>query len=254
MSQSTESTTESNPFTKPGFIIATALVVALIAATIIIFLLPKGQGNAQPAPAPAETSGSATASPSASAAAAAAAGKSVCGLPATAETALGSAPESKWELVGRMATPTNPETFGPGVTDESGFRSCFAHSPTGALYAAVNIVALGSSTQDEVKLAERLLVPGAGRDAAIKEAQTRNSSTGASESAQIRGFILKSYTPAEADVDLAIQLQSGALAHSVLSLRWIDGDWKVKPSDDGQIFIGTAQLSDLSGYIAWSGV
>jgi hypothetical protein len=250
MSQSTESTTESNPFTKPGFIIAAALVVALIAATVIIFFLPKGQGNAQPAPAPAESSGSATVSPSASAAA----GESVCGLPATAETALGSAPESKWELVGRMATPTNPETFGPGATDESGFRSCFAHSPTGALYAAVNIVALGSSTQDEVKLAERLLVPGTGRDAAIKEAQTRNSSTGTSESAQIRGFILKSYTPAEADVDLAIQLQNGALAHSVLSLRWIDGDWKVKPSDDGQIFTGTAQLSDLSGYIAWSGV
>ena len=250
MSQSTESTTESNPFTKPGFIIAAALVVALIAATVIIFFLPKGQGNAQPAPAPAESSGSATVSPSASAAA----GESVCGLPATAETALGSAPESKWELVGRMATPTNPETFGPGATDESGFRSCFAHSPTGALYAAVNIVALGSSTQDEVKLAERLLVPGTGRDAAIKEAQTRNSSTGTSESAQIRGFILKSYTPAEADVDLAIQLQNGALAHSVLSLRWMGGDWKVKPSDDGQIFSGTAQLSDLGGFIGWAGV
>ena len=250
MSQSTESTTESNPFTKPGFIIAAALVVALIAATVIIFLLPKGQGNAQPAPTPAESSSSATASPSASVGG----DVSVCGLPASSETALGSAPKSTWELVGRMATPTDPETFGPGVTDESGFRSCFAHSPTGALYAAVNIVALGSSTEDEVKLAERLLVPGTGRDAAIKEAQTRNSSTETSESAQIRGFILKSYNPTEADVDLAIQLQGGALAHSVLSLRWMDGDWKVKPADDGQIFTGTAQLSDLGGFIAWSGV
>ena len=51
MSQSTESTTESNPFTKPGFIIAAALVVALIAAAVVIFLLPKGQDTAQPAPA-----------------------------------------------------------------------------------------------------------------------------------------------------------------------------------------------------------
>ena len=31
MSQSTESTPEANPFTKPGFIIAAALVVALLA-------------------------------------------------------------------------------------------------------------------------------------------------------------------------------------------------------------------------------
>ena len=67
MSESTENTTESNPFTKPGFIISAALVVALIAAAIVIFLLPKGQGNAQPAPAPAESGSTAAASPSASA-------------------------------------------------------------------------------------------------------------------------------------------------------------------------------------------
>ncbi|KII27073.1 hypothetical protein M707_24070, partial [Arthrobacter sp. AK-YN10] len=62
MSQSTESTTEANPFTKPGFIIAAALVVALIAAAVLIFLLPKGQENAQQAPA--DSSNAATASPS----------------------------------------------------------------------------------------------------------------------------------------------------------------------------------------------
>ena len=77
MSQSTESTTESNPFTKPGFIIAAALVVALIAAAVVIFLLPKGQDTAQPAPGTAASGNSATASPSATADA----GKSVCGLP-----------------------------------------------------------------------------------------------------------------------------------------------------------------------------
>ncbi|WP_244292939.1 hypothetical protein [[Micrococcus luteus] ATCC 49442] len=109
MSQSTESTTESNPFTKPGFIIAAALVVALIAAALVIFLLPKGQDNAQPAPAPAEPSSTSSASPSASAAA----GASVCGLPASSETALGTAPKTKWELVGKMAAPTDPKTFGP---------------------------------------------------------------------------------------------------------------------------------------------
>ena len=41
MSESTESTTERNPFTKPGFIISAALVVALIAAAVVIFFLPK---------------------------------------------------------------------------------------------------------------------------------------------------------------------------------------------------------------------
>ena len=250
MSQSTESTPEASPFTKPGFIIAAALVVALLAATIVIFLLPKGDNTTQPAPSSA--AGSATATQSAPADEA---GKSVCGLPSSTETALGAAPKSKWELVGKMAAPTDPKTFGPGLTDGEGFRSCFAHSPTGALYAAANVVALGSSaTHDELKLAENFLVPGPGRDAAMAQARARTSTAGSGETAQISGFLVKSYSPTEADVDLAIKLPNGALGHSVLSLRWVAGDWKVKASDDGQIFTNVAQLSDLSGFILWSGV
>lgn len=250
MSESTQSSTERSPFTKPGFIISAALVIALIAAVVLIFILPKADNTAQPAPA--SSSADVSASPTKSADAA---GKSVCGLHSSTETALGTAPKSKWELVGKMATPTDPKTFGPGVTDGDGFRSCFANSPTGALYAAANMIALGSSgTQDELKLADKLLVPGPGRDAAITEAKTRTSTAGSGETAQVAGFLLKSYSPAEADVDLAIKLPNGALAHSVLSLRWVAGDWKVKASDDGQIFNGVAQLSDLSGFILWSGV
>ena len=252
MSQSTESTTESNPFTKPGFIIAAALVVALIAAAVVIFLLPKGQDTAQPAPGTAAPANSATASPTASAAA----GKSICGLPASSETTLGSAPKSKWELVGRMATPTDPKTSGPGLTDESGFRSCFAHSPTGALYAAMNVAALGSSGAPdlEVKLADKLLVPGTGRDVAMRESSAGASSSGNGTTIQVQGFLIKSYTPSEASVDLAFKTDTGALGHSTLSMRWMDGDWKVKPDDDGVTFSNVSQLRDLSGFILWSGI
>lgn len=250
MSQSTESTPESNPFTKPGFIIAAALVVALLAATIVIFLLPKGDTTAQPAPA--SPSGTVSTTPSAPADAGV---KSTCGLPSSTDTALGTAPKSKWELVGKTAAPTDPNAFGPGLTDGEGFRSCFAHSPTGALYAAVNMIALGSSaTQDSMKLADKLVVPGPGRDAAMARAKTQTSIPKSGEVAQVSGFLVKSYSPAEADVDLAVKLPNGALAHSVLSLRWVAGDWKVKASDDGQVFNGIAQLTDLSGFILWSGV
>ncbi|MBU8867881.1 hypothetical protein [Paenarthrobacter aromaticivorans] len=249
MSQSTESSTESNPFTKPGFIIAAGLVVALIAAAVVIFLAPKGQENAQPAPA--ESTRSVGASPSASAGS----GKSVCGLPASKDTALGTAPKSKWELVGRMATPTDPKTFGPGVTDDSGFRSCFAQSPTGVLYAAMNVAALGSTGSPEIvaKLAEKLLVPGTGRDNAMREAAATPVSPNAA-SIQVRGFLIKSYTSSESNVDLAFETDSGALAHLTLSMRWKDGDWKVMPVDDGKTYSGPTQIRDLSGFILWSGV
>ena len=251
MSQSTESTTESNPFTKPGFIIAAALVVALIAAAVIIFILPKGQDTAQPAPASSPDSASAAPTKSADAA-----GKSVCGLPSSTETALGTAPKSKWELVGKMAVPTDPKTSGPGLTDADGFRSCFAHSPTGALYSAMNVGALGSagSPQLEVKLADKLLVPGMGRDTAMKEAANSSASTGSDTTIQVKGFSIKSYTASEANVDLAFETNKGVLVHTILSMRWMDGDWKVKPADDGVTFSGVSQLSDLSGFILWSGV
>lgn len=251
MSESTESSTERSPFTKPGFIISAALVLALIAAVVVIFFLPKADNTAQPAPA----SSSADVS-SAPAKSAGAAGKSVCGLPSSTETALGTAPKSKWELVGKMAAPTDPKTLGPGLTDGDGFRSCFAQSPTGALFAAANVIALGSSTTlDKVKLAEDFLVPGIGRDAAIADTKAKASSTSSSGgTAQFQGFLIKSFTPAEADVDVAFQLPTGQYAHTVLSLRWVDGDWKVKAADDGQIFNAVAQLSDLSGFILWTGV
>jgi hypothetical protein len=248
MSQSTESTTESNPFTKPGFLIAAALVVALIAATVVIFFLPKGQDTEQPSPATAAPTSSAAASTIASAGA----GKSVCGLPSSTETALGAAPKSKWELVGKIAAPTDPKTFGPGVTDEDGFRSCFAKSPTGALFAAANLLAMGSSGNPVLsqKATDKLLMPGPGRD--IARADSSSTST-SNTTIQFRGFVIKNYSPSVANVDLAFQTDKGVLGHTVLPMQWMDGDWKLAIADSGQLVNEIAQLRDLSGFIAWSG-
>ena len=245
MSQSTESTTESNPFTKPKFIVSAALVVALIAAAIVIFLLPNGQGNAQPAPAPAESTSSATASPSTSAAA----GQSVCGLPTSSESSLGTAPATKWELVGTMAAPTDPK-IGPGKTDDQGIRSCFAHTPTGALYAAVNLWALGTDPSKEPTIAEKLAAKGPGRDAGMKAPPT--SAPPSATKIQVAGFNV-SYTANQAVVDLAFKADTGALGSVRTTLLWQDGDWKGVVADDGTPLEEPRQISDLSGFILWSG-
>jgi hypothetical protein len=155
-----------------------------------------------------------------------------------------------------MATPTDPDTHGPGVTDSDGFRSCFAQSPTGALYAAVNMVALSSADSQvlNTKVTDRLLVPGPGRDIAMKDSATSLTSTGTDTTVQIRGFLIKAYAATEADVDLAFETRNGILAHTVLPLRWMDGDWKAKVSDEGNLINEITQLSDLSAFIPWSGV
>ncbi|MET3370628.1 UNVERIFIED_CONTAM: hypothetical protein ABIE34_003905 [Jeotgalibacillus campisalis] len=246
MSQSTESTTESNPFTKPGFIIAAALVVALIAATVVIFLLPKGQENAQPTPT--EPSSSATAKPSGTGEQ----GKSVCGLPASQETALGTAPKSKWELVGTMAVPTDPSTAGPGTAGKDGLRSCFAQSPTGALYATANIWAAsfsGSAKQVYLELAADSQT----RDKAVKAInEGKDVGGGSAPKLQIAGFIIHSYTPTAAVVELAFKTEDGGYGALSTSLLWESGDWKLDmPAAGG----GTVrQISDLSSFIPWTGV
>jgi hypothetical protein len=245
MSQSTESTTESNPFTKPGFIIAAALVVALIAAAVIIFLLPKGQDPAQPAPGTAASANPATASPSTTAVA----GKSVCGLPSGTETALGAAPKTKWELVGTMAAPIDPK-IGPGKTDDQGIRSCFAHTPTGALYAAVNLWALGIDPSKERAIAEQLAAKGPGREAGMKMPAT--SAPASTVKIQIAGFNV-SYTANQAVVELAFKADNGALASVRTTLLWQDGDWKGVVADNGAPLEEPRQVRDLSGFIPWSG-
>lgn len=244
MSESTESTNETNPFTKPGFIIAAALVVALIAATLVIFLvIPNGNEEATPQPAPVNTG---TSSPTSTAMQA---GKSICGLPDSGATALGAAPETKWELVGTMAAPTDPK-IGPGKVDAQGIRSCFAHSPTGALYAAVNLWALGSDPSKERAIADKLAAKGPGRDAGMKAPQTQAPSTAIK--IQIAGFNV-SYTADQAVVELAFKADNGALASVRTTLLWQDGDWKGVVADNGQPLEQPLQIRDLSGVIPWSG-
>jgi len=88
----------------------------------------------------------------------------------------------------------------------------------------------------------------------MRQVAAGSRTTGPSTPIQVRGFLIKSYTPDEASVDLAFETDKGALGRTTLSMRWMDGDWKVKPADDGTTYIGVTQIRDLSGLILWSGV
>lgn len=103
-------------------------------------------------------------------------------------------------------------------------------------------------------MTDKLLVPGPGREAAMKQVTTPAASGGDGISIQFRGFLLKSYSPTKANVDIAIEASNGVLGHAVLPLEWTDGDWKLVVSDSGEMVNDFSQLSDLSSFIAWSGV
>lgn len=247
MSETTTDKDERNPFTRPGFILSAALIVALIAAVAVIAFLPRGDNEPD-----AQTIAPTSSAPSSTEAAKPAGRGSVCGLPGDEETALGSAPESDWELVGRMAVPSAPEAAGPGVVDESGFRSCFAQTPTGALYAAANIWATGFFG-NPTKLYQELAADSSVRNQAL-EAIANGEDVGSPNvpGMQIRGFILRSYTDQEATVDIAVETENGSYGSLPTPLVWEDGDWKIDLPPTGNT--GLQQLQNLNDYIRWGEV
>lgn len=234
-----------SPFRSRGFIIAAIVVGAIVLAAIVVLvtsLLRGGDNNADPTPTPTSST---SADPGS-------ADPSVCGLEGFEETSsLSAAPENEWELVGTVAAPTDASGAGPGTIDD-GFRSCYAHTAEGSLFAAVNYVALASDSRNVPRLPE-LVEPGPGRDAALAAGGGGGSS---STRVQVAGFKINSYSADEAVVDIAWSVTSSgsALVSMPIVLHWVDGDWKIVLDDNGQPPFAASPLENLGGYIPWAGV
>ena len=250
MSDTTTENDDRNPFTRPGFILSAALIVALIAAVAVIAFLPRN-GNNEATPTTSATSSS-TPTPEPSSTQEAVTDESVCGLPNSEETALGAAPKSNWELTGTRAVPSDPEQAGPAAITGSGTPYCFAPSPTGALYAATNIFA-SLVYGDQMDVFQQQVAESPTRDEAIAslEAEGVASST-ADPSFQVQGFQLQRYSTSAATVVLGFEIENGAVGSLTMPLIWEDGDWKLALEQSGPP--EPRQLNDLSGFIRWSGI
>jgi len=220
-------------------------VLVVIALVLVVSSLIGGGGNATPTATP-EPSGSTSSPPAVEGDA------STCGLDDIADTdTLTTAPVAEWVIVGTMAAPSADEV-GPGETDADGIRYCYARTSEGALFAAANIWAMGTDSRLGPLITERLVVPGAGRDAALASPGAGGNSGGLA--AQIAGFKILAYDGKNATVDLAFRLNTGNLVSVPQALQWSDGDWKVLLNDEGQSSLQPSGLQSLGGYIPWAGL
>lgn len=238
---SDDSTQPGNPFTSRGFI-AAAIVIGVILLAAVIVLVTSLTAPHSPVAKP-------TSSPSGPVASGD--NKSVCGLPGfETESSLTAAPDTKWELVGTVAAPTAPKV-GPGKVDSDGFRTCFAHTAEGALFAAINYIALGSDSRNADRMPQ-LFIPGPGVDIALKA----GGGSTANSRLQVAGFKVNSYSAEDATIDVVWSVTSsgGQLVSFPTVLRWDKGDWKIVLNDDGQPPFAAAPLQSLGGYIPWAGV
>ncbi|MBG6240202.1 hypothetical protein IWX78_003197 [Mycetocola sp. CAN_C7] len=241
------STPETNPFRKKSFIAATIIVGVIVLAAIIVLVTSiLGGSNVETPPASTPSS-----SPDDSPSAQPVEDPSVCGLEGfETENTLDSAPDTEWELVGTVAAPADPNGAGPG-TVENGFRSCYAHTAEGALFAAVGYIAVSSDSRNTPRLYE-LLASGPVRDQLEASPETGDPSA---TRLQVAGFKVNSYTSTEATIDAAWRVTSegGGLVSFPTVLRWENGDWKVVIGENGPPF-APSPLTNLGGYIPWAGV
>ncbi len=215
-------------------------VVGVIAALGLILTVVGLVGGGQP-------STPAVAAPSA---AVDAQDPSVCGLTdVVLSGTVDEPPPAQWSLVGTIAAPT-VEGQGPGVVDDDNFRSCFAHTPTGAVVAAANLAAMGSYPPVRSRFYREAIAPGPGRDALAAKPAPQGASDGVR--LQVAGFQVLRYTGEQADIDLAFRSNTGQLFGFTLYLSWAEGDWKARMADDGSDLTSISPITDLSGYVAWS--
>lgn len=250
---SANTTEEKSPWVQPGFIAAGGVLAMVVLLGIVLAITSgssKGDTTGQAASPPPASSSPAAGNP----------GDSVCGLAAGDQSIPRTPPTASWKLRGSFAVPVATE-YGPAGFAH-GIPSCFAHSPIGALFAAINIdgglaTAAKASTADRVNALRAMAASGAGRDAAIATTRRDGPATDTSAGAQVAGFSIVRYDPSTAVVDLAIRVdRPGAAGYTHLSatLRWERRDWKLAFSQAGEPFDGTQQIPSLAGYVPWSGV
>jgi len=227
-------------WTQPRFVVS-AIVVAIIVVLGVVLTVAGGRGDSTAATPAAQT-------PPAVAPAPAPGG---CDLPAGDQAVPDDTPrDTRWELVGKMIAPTAPKTYGPAVVDD-GFRTCFAHSPMGALYATVNFWATGTA-KPAVEVLRKLAAPSSARENGIKASLGDDQpSLGQSSGLQVAGFSFASYDQSRAGVKLAFRLQNGRLVQLDTTMLWTRGDWRYEVPLDQRP--PTSPLNDLTAFIAWKG-
>lgn len=246
---------EKSPWTQPGFI-AAAAVVAIIVVLGLAIAITGGSDSASPSDERANSAPPAV-SPNTGDS------DSVCGLDAGSQAIPSQAPKASWKLRGTVAVPTAPSTYGPGKV-EDGVPTCFAHSPTGALFAMLNIqAAMGDIAEQPgrypIRKVLRMLAAGPGRDV-LKDAAARApvaTKGDTTPGAQVAGFNIVRYEPDTVVIDVAFagsRPEASGYVHGQSTMRWERRDWKLVLTQSGAPFDAVQPIADLTGYVPWSGV
>jgi hypothetical protein len=234
---STSDPQRQSPWSRPAVLLSGAFLLGLIFAGLLVaFSGDRGARRVTRTPpkqaAAAPTTP--TSRPVSSAACTLAPGGQA--LPATSPPA-----GTSWSTVGSMQVPQAPRLYGPARTNGA-FNTCFAHSPAGALLAAINLWAEGTAA-DPAQVFGRLAV-------GAPQHLGNSARLDAAGPVQLAGYRIDAYSPAAALVSVVLKGARGKLVVFATPLVWTAGDWKYVFPPAGAPALEV--IDDLSGYVPWS--
>jgi hypothetical protein len=141
-----------------------------------------------------------------------------------------------------MQVPQNRQVFGPQRTNGV-WNTCFAHSPSGALLAAMNFWAESTAAPSgEVYRHLAVDVP--------SQAFKTTSRLDDEGPVQFAAYKYQSYSSSIAHVIVVIKGPGGALEAAGTSMQWTGSDWRYAFPPGGTPALQT--IPDLTGYVQWS--
>ncbi|MFQ6486026.1 hypothetical protein [Brachybacterium epidermidis] len=168
-----------------------------------------------------------------------------CSLPAGDQSLPNQAPEvDEWVTVGSLSGVPVSETHGPEHRDGD-LYTCYAHSPTGALFASVYAFAAAGEVPG---FAENWVAPGEIQDEMREGEANPSGTTGLS----LAGYRVNAASDTEFVVDLAVNSMTNegqGLGSLRVTLDWKEDRWILNPSTfESEL----TPLNDLTGFTPWS--
>ncbi|PWJ23032.1 hypothetical protein ATK17_3923 [Branchiibius hedensis] len=247
--------TRSRFAVSPWAVLAGLLVLIVVAVAVLLFVRDDGSDSAATPPSQSHTRATTAPATGSSTSSSTAATDSVCGLPSGDQNIPTTGVADQFvSNGGKLSYPVAPKTLGPGVTNADGSRTCFAHSPAGAVQAAATLLAMVNAVPRSAGVAQvKAMVIGGNVDSAVEQLVPAALSDG--PSGTISAFKVTSYDSSSAVVSIGFSFENGGYAAIPLALQWKDGDWKAPVTDAGMPLQGGTQvLQSLDGFTSWSSI
>ena len=165
-------------------------------------------------------------------------------------------PGVTWQIIDTVALPFSASAGPANVAD--GIPSGFAHTPTGALMAMVQIDFrhLIEPTFVAVTNADVANTPGRAQffDLVKADGLTNPANPEPGTYLQLTGFQFVSYTPSTAVIQLLTARPDGSYQLSTLSVAWDGNDWQLVLQADGTDSPNQQIVSSPVGFVLWGGV